>query len=431
MKKCCFGGWIAVLSVLLLPLVTFAGGFGLNEQGAKASGMANAFAAQADDPTAVYFNPAGIVQLDGTQVTIGASPVIPQAKFENTTPAGSDPGNFRKSSTGDKTNLDDEVIVVPNAYMTQKINDRASFGFGAFSNFGLITNWPNDWPGRFIPGGTYSNLTTVSLNPVLAFKPHERVSLAAGPVMQYLYFELKQRQFTGPGNPELSSKFKGDDVDWGWNAALMVWLMDNLKFGASYRSEVSHSINGKFTFSPNFGPFTDTTLTSSLKTPANAYLGLAWTQGQGTLEFDAQWTDWSSFNKLSAQFNKPVAGQPGLTVKEDWHDAWTYRFGAQFAVNQYLDVRAGIAYDESPIPSKSVSPRIPGGDRWIYALGFGGHFQEFSADLAYQYVDAESVKMGSTAGEDTVYDVGAAGPLTGKFKDVDAHIIALNLTYRF
>ena len=428
MKKCCFAGWIAVLSVFLLPLAAFAGGYAVNEQGAKATSMANAFAAQADDPTAVYFNPAGIVQLEGTQVTIGASPVIPQAKFESST---NDP-TFRHTSPGQKTSLDDEVIVVPNAYLTQKINDRASFGFGTFSNFGLVTNWPNSWPGRFIPGGTYSELATLSVNPVLAFKPHERVSLAAGPVMQYFYFELKQKQFTGaPPSPELNSKFRGDDVDWGWNAALMVWLTDDLKFGASYRSEVSHSINGNLTFSPNLGPFADTTFTTSIKTPANAYLGLAWTHGPLTLEFDAQWTDWSSFNKLAAKFNKPVAGQPGLTVVEDWHDSWGYRFGAQFAVNQYLDVRAGIAYDESPIPNKSVSPRIPGGDRWIYAMGLGGHFKEFSADLAYQYVDAESVKMGSTAGEDAIADNTPVGPLTGKFKDVDAHIIALNLTYRF
>ena len=158
---------------------------------------------------------------------------------------------------------------------------------------------------------------------------------------------------------------------------------------------------------------------------------MAWTHGRLTLEFDAQWTDWSSFGKLSADFDQPVAGQPGLSVEEDWDDAWAYRFGGQFAVNQYLDVRAGIAYDESPIPREAVSPRVPGSDRWIYAVGFGGHFKGFDADLAYQYVDAESVKLGSSVGQDPVFEAGAAGPLTGKFKDVDAHIIAVNLSYRF
>jgi long-chain fatty acid transport protein len=427
MKKCCFAGWIAVLSVFLLPLVAFAGGFAVNEQGAKATGMANAFAAQADDPTAVYFNPAGIVQLEGTQVSIGTSFVIPQAEFRSST---NDPV-FRNTSPGSTTNMDDKVAVVPNAYLTQKINDRVSFGFGTFSNFGLETNWPNDWEGRYMVGGTKAELITLSANPVLAFKPHERVSLSVGPVMQYLDFDLRRKTLTPAGNPQPETKFSGDDVDWGWNAALMVWLPANFKFGASYRSQVGHSINGKLDFNPQNPALNlrNTTIHASIKTPANAYLGLAWTHGPLTLEFDAQWTDWSSWNQLKADFNRPVgAGTTGLVVEEDWHDAWGYRFGAQYAVNQYLDVRAGVAYDESPIPRKSVSCRIPGGDRWIYAVGFGGHYQAFTADIAYQYVDAQSTKLGNE-GQDQA--AAAVGPLEGKFKDVSAHIFAVNLTYRF
>jgi long-chain fatty acid transport protein len=418
MKKCCFAGWIAVLSVFLLPVAAFAGGFAANEQGAKATGMANAFAAQADDPTAVYFNPAGIVQLEGTQVTVGVSPVIPGATFESNT---NDPA-FRNTTVGQKTHLDDDPVFIPNAYMTQKVSDRFSFGFGTFSNFGLETNWPDDWAGRFLVGGTKAELITLSVNPVLAFKPHERVSLSVGPVMQYIDVDLRRKIFTGtPLEPE--GKFTGDDTAWGWNAALMVWLPANFKFGASYRSEVSHRIHGQLKVNPDIGA--NTGFTSDVTTPANAYLGLAWSHGPLTLEFDFQWTDWSSFSELRAKFNN---GTPDLVVKEDWHDAWGYRFGAQFALNQYLDVRAGIAYDESPIPAKSVSPRIPGSDRWIYALGFGGHYEGFTADLAYQYVDAESVKMGSVGGDDSPVP---GAPLQGKFKDVDAHIIAFNLSYRF
>jgi len=425
MKKRCFAGWIAVLSVFLLPLVAFAGGFGVNEQGAKASGMANAFVAQADDPSAVYFNPAGIVQLDGTQVAVGASPVIPGAKFESNT---NDPV-FRNTSPGDTTNLDSKVVTVPNAYLTQKLNDRWSFGFATYSNFGLETNWHDDWEGRFITGGTKAELTTLSINPVLAFKAWDRVSLSIGPVMQYLDVDLRKSQFAGALG-ETNAKFTGDDVDWGWNAAILVWLTEDIKFGAAYRSEVSHRIHGQLTFEDDIplAGLDDTGFTANFKTPANAYMGLAWTYGPLTLEFDLQWTDWSSYGQLKAEFNNPVGGQTELVEEEDWHDAWAYRFGAQFAVTEYLDVRAGIAYDESPIPAKSVSPRIPGSDRWIYAVGFGGHYKEFTADLAYQYIDAESVKLGKNGGDDSPVP---GAPLEGKFKDVDAHIIAFNLSYRF
>jgi len=424
MKKWCFAGWIAVLCVFLLPLVAFAGGFASNEQGAKASGMANAFAAQADDPTAVYFNPAGIVQLDGTQVTVGASPVIPGATFESNT----NETTWRHTTVGQKTHLDDDPVWIPNAYLTQKISDRVSFGFATFSNFGLETNWPDDWEGRFIVGGTKAELVTLSVNPVLAFKPWDRVSFAFGPVMQYVDVDLRKKQTLGAPDNEADAKFTGDDTAWGWNAALLVWLTEDIKVGASYRSEVRHRIQGQLEFDPDIGA--DTGFTANFKTPANAYMGLAWTLGPLTLEFDGQWTDWSSYGQLKAEFNQPVFGQSELVVEEDWHDAWGYRFGGQFAVNQYLDVRAGIAYDESPIPKKSVSPRVPGGDRWIYAVGFGGHFKGFTADLAYQYVDAESVKMGSVGADEGAL-APPNGPLEGKFKDVDAHIIAFNLSYRF
>jgi len=434
MKKCCFSGWIAVLSVFLLPAVAFAGGFASNEQGAKASGMANAFVAQADDPTAVYFNPAGIVQLDGTQVTLGVSPVMPGATFESSTPAASDPGGFRGTSSGQKTDLDDDAVFIPNVYMTQKISDRVSFGFGTYSNFGLETNWPDDWEGRFIVGGTKAELVTLSVSPVLAFKPWERVSIAVGPVMQYLDFDLRRKTFTGGLAGEPEAKFTGDDVDWGWTTGLLVWLTEDIKVGACYRSEVSHRVNGKLEFGPQVPAIglNNTNLTVNVTTPANAYMGLAWTYGPLTLEFDFQWTDWSDYTELRPEFNNPVGptGQTELVVEEDFNDAWAYRFGGQFTVTEYLDVRLGIAYDESPVPDKSVSPRIPGGDRWIYSAGLGSHFKGFDADLAYQYVDAESTDLGDE-GQDPVFEAGAAGPLTGKFKDVDAHIIAFNLTYRF
>lgn len=433
MKKWCLAGLIAVLSLFLLPIVSFAGGFASNEQGAKASGMANAFVAQADDPTAVYFNPAGIVQLDGTQVTLGVSPVIPQATFESSTPAASDPLGIRGTSQGQKTDLDDDAVFIPNAYLTQKISDRVSFGFGTYSNFGLETNWPDDWEGRFIVGGTKAELVTLSASPVLAFKPWDRVSFAFGPVMQYLDFDLRRKTFLGPGAPEPEAKFTGDDVDWGWTAGLLVWLTEDIKVGACYRSRVSHRVSGQLDFGPQVSALNlkNTGFKVNIATPANAYMGLAWTYGPLTLEFDFQWTDWSDYDELKAEFNNAVgAGVTELVVEEDFNDAWAYRFGSQFAVNQYLDVRLGIAYDESPIPDKSVSPRIPGGDRWIYSVGFGSHFKGFDADLAYQYVDAQSTDLGDE-GQDPVFDAGAAGPLTGKFKDVDAHIIAFNLTYRF
>jgi long-chain fatty acid transport protein len=426
MKKGWIATWFGIVSLVLLPGLAFGNGFAINEQGAKAVAMGGAFVAQADDPTGVYYNPAGIVQLGGTQVSLGISAILPDASFESST---NDP-IFRHTSPGQTTGVEDNTFYIPNAYITQKYNDRLSFGLGLFSNFGLMTEWPEDWAGRFIPGGVKAELTTYSVNPVVAFKPVDRVSLAVGPVLQYFDFTLKSKQFTG--GPELDAKFEGNDWNWGWNVGLLVWITDNLKFGASYRSEVKHDIkNGNLEFSPNIPGFPDTGISTDFDTPAIGYLGVAYTWSALTVEFDAQWTDWSTFNKLAASFDQPVAGQSSLTVQEDWKDAWAYRFGAQYKLNEYLDLRAGIIFDASPIPDKSVSPRLPSGDRWLYCIGFGTHYKGFDLDFAYNYLDDESRKLGSTAGQDDVYHATGVGPLTGKFKDVDAHIFGLNLTYKF
>ncbi|MBW1981603.1 MAG: outer membrane protein transport protein [Deltaproteobacteria bacterium] len=438
------GKWIAgVLGILIMivcPTLAFANGFAINEQGAKALGMGGAFVAQADDPTAVYFNPAGITQLSGSQVSLGMSAISPDAKFESST----DDPVFYGTSSGDKTNLRNHTFFVPNAYFTQQYNDRLSFGLGVFANWGLRTEWPKSWPGRFIPGGTDSELKTASINPVIAFKPWDRVSVGFGAVLQYFEFELKSKQFAN-FNPvtgevtELDTKFKGDDWGGGWNVGLLVELPYNFKFGASYRSQVNHTISdGDLKFSPQVpGVFFNTNLRTSFKTPAIGYLGLAWSWGPLTLEFDTHWTNWSSFSDLSADFDDLIGGKTSLQVTENYHDAWAYRFGTQYRVNEYFDVRAGLIYDESPIPDKALSPRIPSGDRWIYTVGFSGHYKKIDLDFAYNYLDDENRKLGKTAGEylseqlEPILGPFAPPPLEGKFKDVDAHIFALNITYRF
>jgi long-chain fatty acid transport protein len=459
MKKGWIAMWFGVLSLVLVPGLAFGSGFAINEQDAKAVAMGGAFVAQADDPSAVYYNPAGILQLEGTQVSVGMSPIMPDAKFETDGNRANLPppvlSTWRGPSAGATTSIEDDTFWIPNAYITQKINDRWGFGFGAFSNFGLATEWPDDWEGRFITGGVKAEITTLSLNPVIAFKPVERLSLAAGPVLQYLDIELKNKipnvrgfplgttgpPIIGPGAvPEAGVKLTGDDWAWGWNAALLYGITDTLKFGASYRSRIKHTITGgDVKFSPEgVNGYTNTGGSADLELPAIGYLGLAWCSKPLTLEFDVQWTEWSTYHELKVQFDDPLGGVvSGIQSEKDWKNVWAYRFGAQYSVTDYLDLRAGIIYDPSPIPNKSLDPLLPSGDRWLYCVGFGTHYQKFTFDFAYNYLDDESREFDNSVGDAPTNPVTGApifGPgtrMTGKFKDVDAHIFAINLSYKF
>jgi long-chain fatty acid transport protein len=319
--------------------MAFGSGFAINENGTKAVGMGGAFAATADDPTAVYFNPAGIVQLEGTQISLGLSPIMPHATFTSsggsTVTQGTSFGAGSAIPYGTEFDADDKVFLIPNAYITHKINDMWSIGFGSFSNFGLATEWESYWEGRYIMGGVLSEIVTISVNPVVAFQPHERVSFAAGPVLQYADVTLESR-LPDPGTPDAKLELTGDDWAWGWNVGLLVWLSDEWKFGASYRSEVKHSFTGAETSVSGHSAANQisNSTEADITTPQILYLGLAFNPGPLTIEFDGQWTGWSSYDQLAANFGVgmlALGGATSVTRPKNWDDVWALRLGINYA----------------------------------------------------------------------------------------------------
>ncbi len=136
---------LALLTVLALPAFLFANGFDIYEQSAKAVGLGGAFIAQADDPSAIFFNPAGIVQLEGTQLSVGVCAIRPTMQFKT------DGNPAMGTAPGQTWTIKDHVWPIPNAYLTHRINNNISAGIGMFSHFGLGVNWPNTFEGRFSP----------------------------------------------------------------------------------------------------------------------------------------------------------------------------------------------------------------------------------------------------------------------------------------
>ena len=408
MKLCYF----SLILLVFIPSVVFGNGFATNEQSIRAIGRGGAFAAQADDPSAVYYNPAGIVQLEGTQATGGVSFIIPTVTFKSSV------NNTTLNTTvGKETDLEDNIFAIPNFYITHKLFEQWSLGFGAFSNFGLGTDWPDDWEGRFLIGGTEANLSTFTLNPVVAYRPIQKLSLSAGVVFQYLNIELKNKRFTGTAS-EPNQKLEGDNWQVGWNVGALFWLTDEVRLGASYRSRVDHSIDdGTF----DITGILNTGATADLELPAVLYLGVNWTRDALSLEFNAHWTEWSTYEKLE------VLLDTGSTIlsEKDWKDVWAYRFGAEYKLNEMFDLRAGLVYDESPIPDRTLDILVPSGDRWLFTGGLGVHYNKWNFDFAYNFVLDEDRTVDNNAG------VSAAGTLRGEFKDGYTHVFGFNVSYKF
>jgi len=424
---------IFVISLLAFLKSALGNGFDIYEQSAKAVGMAGAIIAQADDPSAIFFNPAGITQLDGTQVSMGACLVMPTMQFKSN-------GNVLMGTyLGETAKIKDHTWAIPNAYVTHKINDKISVGIGTFAHFGLGVEWPQHWEGRFSPGTTKTILKTTSISPVIAFKPFENLSIGLGPYIQYFDIQLNNLVFIAPPTPPITpnnnraqtadANLTANNWDWGWQAGFQLKIMEGLTFGAAYLSEVRHKINDgdqKMTNLVNGAVILKQGFSGEFTLPATLRLGLAWQKEPWTIEAGAQWTEWTSYKTLQAIFENGTS----LTSPKNWHNAWLWRIGAQYRVNKYLDLRAGFFYDETPIPSSTMDPLVPSGDRKGYCGGLGLHLDRLTFDVAYNFIQDESRAWNNPSG-DVKVGPGTITRVTGKFEKAYAHIFAMNVTYRF
>ncbi len=396
--------------------------------------MGGAFVAQADDPSAVYFNPAGITQLEKFQFSAGVSPITPYA-------------TFKSDQTGKETDGKKNTFYIPNMYATLKMTDSFSFGLGVFSNFGLATEWPEDWQGRYITGGTKAEIVSVTLNPNIAYKITKNLSIAAGINVQRMDITLENKLKAVPygatylyfPTADGSSSLEGKD-DWavGWNVAVHYKITDNWNIGASYRSKIKHEFkDGTLDMTlPNSIRLSDNASipamkiqksgAATLELPDIFYIGTSYRLGNFTFEIDGQWTGWSSYDKLRVDFEDGSYQEK----PKNWKDVWAYRFGVQYKVNNILSLRAGLIRDESPIPDDTVDPLVPSGNRWLYALGFGLNFTNWTFDFAYNYLDDEGRKFNNYVGSSAPYGI-FIPKVTGEFKDVKAHIFGVNISYKF
>ncbi|MEC9492238.1 OmpP1/FadL family transporter [Flexistipes sp.] len=423
--------FLYVFMALLFPTFVFANGFQINEQGAKALGMGGAFVAQANDPSALYFNPAGITQLERAHLSLGVSPITPRASFES-------------DVTGKTTDADVNTFFIPNFYYTMKNTEKISTGLAVFSNYGLATEWPENWEGRYVTGGTKAEIITMTINPNIAYKINDKISVAAGVDIQNMDITLKNKLAMLPYNGSIlmlnsdgDSKLTADDWAYGWNAAVHYKITENWKAGISYRSEIKHEIkDGTAELSLPSGyligsgpvPAMNIQKTGSadITLPEILYLGTSYEIGKFTFELDGQWTGWSSYDELKIEFED---GSQQVSPK-NWEDVWAIRLGAQYSVNKMLDLRAGIIRDYSPIPDDTVDPLVPSGDRWLYAVGLGFNFHRLTIDVAYNYLDDENREFDNEVGKKAPYGY-VAPELTGEFKDIDAHIFGVNVSYKF
>jgi long-chain fatty acid transport protein len=396
-----------------------AAGFALMQQGTAAMGQGNAFVAEANDASAIFYNPAGISQLKTIQVYQGSFFNYPDREF---------------SGGGQDSQTNHRLYRSLTAYVAVPVHDRVALGLGFFSPFGMGTVWPPTWAGRYIT--TYSSLKTYCLNPVASFKVLDNLSLAAGLDIMWSKVKLKRKTpavFRGKKFPDGEVELDGEGSGPGYNLGMLYEPVSGVKLGVAYRSQIKVTHSGAFTvgFQPGIPAGAAIPGESTLVYPSSLTMGVAYSRFKPfTFEFDATLTGWSSYDKLKLNLDSPVSPTDPtktLTTPKNWQDAWAFRFGASYEINENMKVRAGYIYDLTPVPDTSFEPQVPDANRHIFTVGSDLKIWKFTLGFAYNYILSESRSKNNTI---VVNGVPAPLQANGRYTS-DTHSVGLSWLFNF
>ena len=416
--------FIAVFTVIMLAVFcgeAYAGGFSFTEHGAAASGKANAFAGEANDPSAIFYNPAGITQLPGTQFMIGTSIV----KLDST---------FRSSTTGENTKLEDQFPIVPHFFITHRFkqwDERLSIGLGVYTPFGIVVDWPDNWQGRF--NTTNARLRVTVYNPTVAYQVTPGLSVAAGIRIADAGAEFEQKFNIGTGE----SKVRAHDLDAhpvGWDVGLLYHLKEiSTSVGLQFRSELQAKFNGDADFSgPAAVTFANTGFHTSIKFPPQLILGVS-TKAipRWTINADIEWEGWKTVGSIPKSFDGTASAlnQRGL---RNWKNSYVFRLGAEYAATDRLALRGGFFYDQTPIPDNTFDPTIPNADLYALTGGAGYRWGATSVDIAYLFGFYEKRATNASSIDPTITGgIGTDGTQVFGSFSTTAQVLMLSVTYRF
>ena len=418
--RCLLSVGLVLAGVFLAVNMARGAGFALYEGSARGSALGGTLVGRADDPSALFYNPAGMTQLPRSQVVAGATVIVPKTDVVTT-----DGNADTRSET--KTNF----FVPPHLYSTYQYTDSVWFGLGIFSRFGLGTEFDADWPGRY--NNYNATAKTLTVNPNVAFKVNDKLSLALGASWMWFDLALEQKiDFGGlVGSPnvlDVDQSLKGDSSGYGFNLALHYKPLDRMSLGVSYVSQTKQEIKGEADFSKPAGVpaavFNDSKASGKITLPDILSLGAVFYPTERlSLEVDGVWTRWTTYDELTIHYSDSILpGVNSSTKDKQWNDVWRLQVGAEYKALDWLDVRLGYVHDESPIPSETADYLVPANDRNLYSLGCGIRVGLWTVDLSYTYLNIESRSV-SARPEDGVLD--------SRFKDGHAHLIGSSVSYNF
>ena len=426
-----------------------AEGFAITEWSARGmalgGGAGGGMVARADDPSAVAYNPAGITQIPGTATQMGMA--VSMLNFDIT-----------RNHTGETVSTSNQAWPIPHLYVTHQLNDKWWFGIGAFTRYGLGSQFPDNWTkyaGESAPlnhallssGIKSVTLLSSTINPNIAYKINDIWSVSAGVSYTWGYLSLNEQYNTTDlfsvlyhvGSAHADTRIHSENgYAFGYNFGLHARFNDQWSAGLTYRASEDMTFKGQTRFRFSGDPSGIYALKQYMETcnadgkisiPDVITLGVMYKPLPNlSFEGDVAYTVWSRYRNLTINMHSDTT--PRFFEQKNWRDTWAFTFGVEYAPIDWLTLRAGFTYETSPLQdSNCYDYLVPSNGRNYYTLGAGFKYENWTLDLAYMYIDVRDINYKDKLGEQG--GIPMTGTYAGKAHNSYAHNIGLTIGYKF
>jgi long-chain fatty acid transport protein len=384
-------GWLrlgalgAGIALLATAPAALAAGFAIFEPGAKATGMAGASIASADDGSSMFYNPAGLASNDKFIASVGVTLIKPTTSFEGDSPY---PGK------GYSADMKSQTFFPPNLFVAAPIAKNVNLAFGTWFPNGLSTAWqnPDTFAGRFL--SQRIDLRQYAVGLQVSAQLTDWLSIGAGPELRVSDVKLQRNaavfspysnSFVDAAHVDIQSQ--GFATNLTWAAGIQIKPFCNFTLGISYHGAVNQKYTGNATFyqistghadldaavAKQIPMNTNVPAQTTVQYPALTAFGAAYKFTDNlTVEVAATYTQWSVFDATVLSFSAVNGIQaPTATLAHNWKDVWSYRIGMNYQATPKFGFQLGALYDQTPQPNTDLGPLLPDANRTGVSFGLG------------------------------------------------------------
>lgn len=445
---------LSLLFLAALSQQAAASGYHFGTQSVTAQGTANAAAAEAADASTLFYNTAGLANLKKHQVAAALNLVMPTIKYSDAQARYYTGEEITHGSRSGK--ITPNAVVAPHFYGAYKLNDRATIGVGMYVPFASSTKYQKDSVLRY--NINQLGLTSIAVEPALAIKASEKHSVGVGLIAQYSKAKLRKYADWGPVVKQMSAanrhnstshaNMKGDDWGFGYQLSWLYDINDRVRIGANYRSKVTHNLKGHAEWKADSEKVASIMAKQASSYPAKedasvkivtpeslSLHGMLKANDKVNLFADVTYTRHSRFKNVEVKFANPKLladkrTSSSTTIRPNWRDTFKVAVGGSYQLSKPLQLRAGLAFDQSPVRNaESRLNTLPDGNRIWFSAGMKYTLNpNHEFDVAYSHIHInDTVFKGARA---TGNDVDSKGETSAKFKNY-ANIIGMQYIYRF